>query len=289
MSIPRPRSSRAVMACAVAAVLLVTLRQPVCADPTPSSTSNKPATAAVKLAPPPIKPPVATSTPSASSQPADTPSAAAIPDYGGRDAVLTPPTGDVPGLTNTSPLAAAWRAFESLVVVLALIVIALIVIRRYGLLKNGLPFQIPGGAKPGRNAPRPAQKPSGPMGTLTSAWKAFLTPSQMFPSAESPLQVVASTPLPGPAGGSVHLIEVEGRRFLVGAATGGLTLLAEWENEAQETEAATVPEEEVRFESYLNRMGMTAQSPPEVVGERVSQAADRLQAMLARTQQEGAE
>jgi hypothetical protein len=74
----------------------------------------------------------------------------------------------------------------------------------------------------------------------------------------------------------------------LGATGGGMTLLSDWESEPAGDDVAeeNIPSEEERFENYLNRMGMTAQTPPEVVGERVSQTTDRLQALLDRAREE---
>jgi len=233
--------------------------------------SGRPAIAAgdAKSAPAKVVAPASTSTAPATSTPADQ-----IPDYGGRDVLGTsaPGAADAPA----SPLSQAWRAFQALVVVLAVTIGVLFVIKKYGLIK------------PGTSSPSATPR-AGLPGMLLTGWQNFLQagnrPSAVVDEA-SVLNVLSSTTLPGPAPASVHLVEVAGRRYFVGATAGGMTLLADWETEpvAEPDEEIIAPEDE-RFESYLNRMGMTAQTPPEVVGERVSQTTDRLQALLARNQE----
>ena len=239
----------------------------------------------------PAKPVPATSAPlslegrgaggEASKPVASAPSTDALPDYGGRDAIgsaVDSAGGDAPA----SPLSQAWRAFEALVVVLACIAGVLFFLKKYGLVKEGM-FPA-GGVKP----------KAGLTGMALSAWQGFLRsgtrPQTVNADAATALTVLSSTILPGPAPASVHLVEVAGRRFLLGATAGSMTLLSDWDSEPAVDEAEPpIESEDDRFESYLNRMGMTAQTPPEVVGERVSQTADRLQALLARAREEAAE
>jgi len=235
--------------------------------------TGRPAIAAGAAKPAPAKP-VAVA-PRATTAPSTLAPADQIPDYGGRDVLGTssaPGGADAPA----SPLSQAWRAFQALIVVLAVTVGFVFFIKKYGLVKAG--------------SVSPSTTPrAGLPGMLMTGWQNFLQAGNRPPAAvdtSAALNVLSSTTLPGPAPASVHLVEVAGRRYFVGATAGGMTLLADWESEpAAEADEPVIPAEDEQFENYLNRMGMTAQTPPEVVGERVSQTTDRLQALLARNQE----
>ena len=170
---------------------------------------------------------------------------------------------------------------------LAVVVGVLFFLKKYGLIKEGA---YPGPLTPNNGG---TGRQPGLRGLLLTGWQNFLRagtrPASTVDGAAS-LSVLSSTTLPGPTAASVHVVEVAGRRYLVGATGGGMTLLADWDSEpAADVDEPVLPNDDERFENYLNRMGMTNETPTEVVGERVSQTTDRLQALLARNREEGEE
>lgn len=285
---------------ALAAVLLALACGPALAHhhhDTPDQSNSSHATAtqgspAATSASAPV-PAVAPSTPA---EPASTASGD-IPDYGGRDTLVTA-AGAAGGDSAASPLSQAFRAFQALVVVLVLIAGALYYIKKHGLLREG---GLLAGFIQRSSAGGPVMHTG--FGNVLRTFAQAPKPADTAPVAPpiagpvvstdptAALTLLSSTPLPGSAPVSVHLIEVAGRRFLLGASGGGMSLLADWDSDPPVDEGTEPPlaSEEEHFESYLNRMGLTAQTPPEVVGERVSQTTDRLQALLMRTREEAAE
>lgn len=197
-----------------------------------------------------------------------------IPDYGGRDSA---PASAVPAATPgetgpASPLAQAWRAFESLAIVLALVVGVVFLLKRYNLVNSD-----------GTGKARLRLPPS-----LNRFWTpavSSVSGGQTEPGL--PLTVLSSQPLPG--GGMLHMISVADRTLLLGATAQNVTLIADWETDAM-CEGAETPSE-AAFAEYLSRAGVADPTPPSgrVARTRVGAASERLQSVLARSREAASE
>ena len=150
-------------------------------------------------------------------RPPTPPSAASIPDYGGRE------SGPVAvGDAAPNPLAQMGRAAEALVIVLAGVVGVVYALKRFGLVTPGE------NGKPGR-----------------IAWSSLsrVRPPQM--SGDIAVTVLSSQALPG--GGMLHVVSVAGRNLLLGATPQSVSALTEWASTEE-----TAPEAE-GFDEYLSR------------------------------------
>ncbi|MDQ2800261.1 MAG: flagellar biosynthetic protein FliO [Armatimonadota bacterium] len=187
-----------------------------------------------------------------------------IPDYGGRDSA---PANAVPAAAPgdngpASPIAQAWRAFESLAIVLALVVGVVFLLKRYNLVNSE-----------GTGKARLRLPPN-----LNKLW----TPAaSSVVDGQTELMVLSSQPLPG--GGMLHMISVADRTLLLGATAQNVSLIAEWETKAAR-EGAETPSE-AAFAEYLSRAGVADPTPPSgrAARTRMGAAGERLQSVLARS------
>ena len=191
------------------------------------------------------------------------PAPPALPDYGGRDGVVS--TVDNSGAQTMNPLAQAGRAFEALVIVLALVVGGLYLLKRSGLIKGDgtTPW-----TRAGRSAPPRASVPAAA-------------------STTDLITVLGTQTLPNGSGADIHLIAVGSRTFLLGATPQQVTLLTELDL-LSDTDAAETPQSQAAFDAYLSKAGIAPE--PKTTSRRVAEdalsaTADRLQSLLARSRE----
>jgi len=153
--------------------------------------------------------------------PLKTPSASAIPDYGGRESAPV-----AVGDAAPNPLAQMGRAAEALVIVLAGVVGVVYALKRFGLVTPGA------NGKPGRIA----------LNNLSRVRAAQA-------SSGSPVTILSSQSLPG--GAMLHLVSVAGRNLLLGVTPQSVSALTEWPA-AEET-----GDEAASFDEYLSRADVT--------------------------------
>ena len=167
-----------------------------------------------------------TSAPNTSASNASAPITAPVPttapDYGGRDAPLA-----TAGDAAPNPAAQAGRALEALVVVLAGVACVVYVLKRFHLVVPGA------GGKPARIA-GPGFAAGGPFGRSPAV------------TGDAGISVVSSQSLPG--GAMLHIVQVAGKRLLIGATAQSVTTLTEWS--VSETAPADLAGD---FEDYLTR------------------------------------
>ena len=193
-----------------------------------------------------------------------------IPDYGGRDGAAGASFEGAAGVDAPNPLAQAWRAFEALVIVLALVFGGLYLLKRYGVLEAG----------------KFSHKGAGGAGAaLRAAARMRITGSAPADSGDGAIQLLSTQPLPGNPGACVHLLTIDGKSFLVGATSQSVTLMSEWEHDDPEDGPDVTPQ---AFSDYLTRQGAPAPGPFEhdIVESRVSEANERLREMLTRVRGE---
>ncbi|MCW3061590.1 MAG: hypothetical protein JWQ02_3411 [Capsulimonas sp.] len=196
----------------------------------------------------------------------------AIPDYGGRDSSPASSFEGAAGADAPSPLGQAWRAFEALVIVLALVFGGLYLLKRYGILEGGAA---------GKGGPAAAALRR--MARQRLAAGAGVAPVTI--EGDGGIQVLGVQPLPGSPGACVHLLSVAGRTILVGATAQSVTLISEWEEPDAAEDADVTPRE---FSDYLVRQGGPPPAPIEqdIVETSVSESNQRLREMLSRVRDE---
>ena len=205
----------------------------------------------------------------ASSAPSAAPvKASVLPDYGGRDSV----GGAVAPGTPLNPMSQAWRAFEALAIVLAMVIGGLYLLKRSGLIKTDdqLTMKMPAAPKPTafsissliRNKAGREKTPDAPAAIANAPWVTLL----------------GSQALPNTAGASLHLVSLGGKTLLLGATAQSLSLLTELDAEWQ-PETESDPE----FDAYLSYANDTAAHEPNETELLLSSTTMRLQAMIARS------
>jgi flagellar biogenesis protein FliO len=195
---------------------------------------------------------------------------AATPDYGGRDSIVSTAVA-TSGAQTMNPLVQAGRAFEALLIVLALVVGCLYLLKRSGLLQGG------GDA----SAATPWAR------RLPQAMRQTASRHPFPPEISTDLiKVLGSQTLPHGSGAGLHLISVGGKTLLLGETVQAVTLLTELDSVAlpeQET-----PQERAAFADYLAQAGISLEPAPQAraVEYALSATADRLQSLLSRSREE---
>ncbi len=186
---------------------------------------------------------------------------------------------------SPSPLAQAWRAFEALVIVLALIVGGL-----YGLKRAGI---IQGDGASGAAASAPSTSSFNLSRVLSQALAPKPGAPPLAPApASSPaawLGRLESQPLPGAAGASLHLVSVGGRTLLLGATAASVSLIAEMEGAPQ---APFVPGLQAMpevaapsgFDAFLAQADAAPRRVPNETEMLLNATTMRLQALVARSE-----
>jgi len=210
------------------------------------------------------------------------PASHALPDYGGRDGIA--------GTTNAAqstpalnPLAQAWRAFEALAIVLALIIGGLYLLQRYGLIK-------PDG---GTSVPTPllAALP-GFLKTATQGKGTALPPAPPPGSEASWITMIGSQALPNAQGASLHLVSLGGKTLLLGVTGQSISLLSEVDNQREvegERQAAPAPLMDTgrmpaSFDGFLMQADQSPQRQSNETELLMNATTMRLQAMIARSE-----
>lgn len=211
----------------------------------------------------------------AATAPAATADPKNIPDYGGRDSAAAASFEGAAGADAPNPLSQAWRAFEALVIVLALIFGGLYLLKHYGVLE--------GGAFTGKGGPGAAALRRMARQRIRNSRGSSSTSTPIL--GDGAIQLLGTQPLPGNPGACVHLLSIENRTFLIGATAQSVTLMSEWEETTDDGDADVTPG---AFNEYLKRQGAVAPTPIEedVVETSVSDANDRLREMLSRVRDE---
>lgn len=197
-----------------------------------------------------------------------------IPDYGGRDSTIESTIDQSGAATAVDPMAQAGRAFEALVVVLALVVGGLFLLKKSGVIKSGADTSGTAAQAPWsflKSLARPANAP----------------PPSSEPTTEL-LSVIGSQTLPQSGGARLHLVSVGDRLLLIGATSQSVTVLTEvaqigeFSDNPKSAAFAETQQDEAAFADYLERIGL--QPPPAAVGKTVgatlSAATGRLQSLL---------
>lgn len=199
-----------------------------------------------------------------------------LPDYGGRDGIAGT-TYAAPASSAPNPLAQAWRAFEALVIVLALIVGGLYALRRFGLIKpdgsvsGPAPFlaALPGLLKTINPAKSPVPA-SLPASEASAAW----------------LTMLGSQPLPNAQGASLHLISLGGKTLLIGATAQSVSLISELDDDWQAEPALTLETGQMpsSFDGFLMQADHAPVRQSNETELLMNATTMRLQAMIARSE-----
>ncbi len=210
------------------------------------------------------------------------PASRALPDYGGRDGIAgtTDAAQSTPAL---NPLAQAWRAFEALAIVLALIIGGLYLLKRYGLIK-------PDG---GASVPTPllAALP-GFLKTATQGKGTALPPASPPGSEASWITMIGSQALPNAQGASLHLVSLGGKTLLLGVTGQSISLLSEVDDRREvegERQAAPAPLMDTgrmpaAFDGFLMQADQSPQRQSNETELLMNATTMRLQAMIARSE-----
>lgn len=261
------------------AYALFAATQPHAAAPPakPASATSQPPAAILAR---PVAPPafVLSHPVTASAKPARAaaPAVRALPDYGGRDSIAG--TSDAaPSVPALNPLAQAWRAFEALAIVLALVVGGLYGLKRLGLLKpdgsvsapTPLLAALPGFLKGTKPVPTAAAAAS-PTGVPDGSW----------------MSVIGSQALPNAHGAALHLVSLGGKTLLLGTTAQSVTLISELEGSAPGEPAPTMDTGHAPF-SFDSVLSQASYAPVRQANETellMNATTMRLQAMIARSE-----
>lgn len=227
-----------------------------------------------KSAPAPVRPAAIVSKPKAAA-PAAVP---ALPDYGGRDGITGAAYAVQPS-PALNPLAQAGRAFEALVIVLALVVGGLYGLKRSGVLKadgsasGPMPLlaAVPGFLKPLKPGKTSVPAP-GPAEASASPW----------------FTMIGSQPLPNVPGASLHLVSVGGKTLLLGATAQSVLLISEVDGARQAEHVPTMDTGQMpsAFDGFLMQADQSPLRQSNETELLMSATTMRLQAMIARSEAE---
>lgn len=190
------------------------------------------------------------------------------------------------GSSNSpSPLSQAWRAFEALVLVLALIVGGLYGLKRAGIIQaDGV-----GGVMP--STPRAASFSLARVISQVFAPKLGTPPSLLSPASSQSawLERLESQPLPGTAGASLHLVSLGGRTLLVGATAASISLITELGSAPQAPfapglQAVPEPAPPRGFDAFLAQADAAPARVPNETELLLNATTMRLQALVARSE-----
>jgi len=200
----------------------------------------------------------------------------ALPDYGGRDGI----TGTASAAQSSpvlNPLAQAWRAFEALVIVLALVVGGLYLLKRSGMLK-------PDGSASGP-MPLLAAMP-GFLKALKPAKTSVSAPSQTETSPAPWITMLGSQALPTVPGASLHLISVGGKTLLLGATAQSVALISEVDAARREEFVPSMDTGQMpsSFDGYLVQADQSPLRQSNETELLMGATTMRLQAMIARSE-----
>lgn len=199
--------------------------------------------------------------------------ASALPDYGGRDSVGSA-VASAGAATPLSPMGQAWRAFEALAIVLAMVAGGLYLLKRSGLLRTDA-----------QASAKPVFTPKPALFNLSSLLKGAARQSPApLPAPAMPdapwVKILGSQPLAGSPGANLHLVSLGGKTLLIGTTPQSMSLLTELDAEWQpDTEDAS--EEDTEFGAYLSFA--TEANAPNETELLLSSTTMRLQAMIARS------
>lgn len=227
------------------------------ASGTPSSPAPAAHPAASTLPPPPAVPPALH----------------ALPDYGGRDGIAgtTYVASATPAL---NPLAQAWRAFEALAIVLALVVGGLYALKRLGVIR------------PDGSAAPPASLLAVLPGFLKSAKPAAQAPASEALSAW--MTMLGSQTLPNAQGASLHLVSLGGKTLLIGATSQSVSLISEVDAPAASVPTLDTGQMPSAFDGFLMQADHAPQRQSNETELLMNATTMRLQAMIARSEGQAA-
>lgn len=210
--------------------------------------------------------------------PAPPPAVRTLPDYGGRDGI----TGAASASQSSpalNPLAQAWRAFEALAIVLALVVGGLYGLKRSGMLKSDgsvsgpmpLLAAVPGFLK----TINPAKSPV-----------PALNPAEASPSPW--VTMIGSQSLPNTQGASLHLVSVGGKTLLLGATAQSVSLITEVDAARQDEYVPAMDTGQMpsSFDGFLIQADQSPLRQSNETELLMSATTMRLQAMIARSEAE---
>ncbi len=208
--------------------------------------------------------------------PAPASSVRTLPDYGGRDGI----TGTAYAAQSSpalNPLAQAGRAFEALVIVLALVVGGLYLLKRSGVLK-------PDGSASGP-LPLFAAVP-GFLKTILPAKSSVPAPSQAVAAPSPWFTMIGSQPLPNAQGASLHLVSVGGKTLLLGTTGQSVSLISEVDAARQDEYAPTLDTGHMpsSFDGFLMQADQSPLRQSNETELLMSATTMRLQAMIARSE-----
>lgn len=199
-----------------------------------------------------------------------------LPDYGGRDGIAGT-TYAAQASPALNPLAQAWRAFEALAIVLALVVGGLYGLKHCGLIK-------PDGSVSG---PKPL------LTALPGFLKAVMPPKDPAaapsPAAASPaawITMLGSQQLPNAQGVSLHLVSLGGKTLLIGATAQSVSLISELDDDWQAEPALTLETGQMpsSFDGFLMQADHAPVRQSNETELLMNATTMRLQAMIARSE-----
>ena len=200
----------------------------------------------------------------------------ALPDYGGRDGIAGTAYAaqSSPAL---NPLTQAWRAFEALAIVLALVVGGLYGLKRSGILKadGSISAQmpvlagLPGFLKAGKPMKSPPPAPL-PLGTTQVTW----------------ITMIGSQALPNTPDASLHLVTLAGKTLLLGATAQSVSLITELDADWQADPAPTMDTGQMpsSFDGFLTQADQSPLRQSNETELLMNATTMRLQAMIARSE-----